>query len=211
LIRLGFDARSTDEGRSPYSTPDGKTKLGTKIFDERLNFYSDPWHAELPGSAAAQGGIPAKKLFLVRNGVLENLEYSRYWAKQKGKEATPGPVNSVLESSAPPVALEEMIKSMERGLLVSRFWYIRNVDPRTLLFTGLTRDGLWYVEHGKIQYPVRNFRFNQSVLELLAPGNVEMIGKSERVSSSESQGNSSSMFPALKLKEFHFSSHSDAV
>ena len=211
LIRLGFDARSSDEGRSPYSAPEGKTKLGQQIFDERLNFYSDPWHPELPASAAAQGGIPAQKVFFVRNGVLENLHYTRYWAKEKEKEPTPGPVNSILESTAPPVSLQDMIKSTERGLLVSRFWYIRGVDPRTALFTGLTRDGVWYIERGAIQYPVRNFRFNQSVLELLAPGNVEMIGVSERVSGSESQGRSASLTPALKVKQFHFTSLSEAV
>jgi predicted Zn-dependent protease len=211
LIRLGFDARSADEGRSPYSAPGGKTKIGQQIFDERLSFYSNPWHPELPGSSAAQAGIPAREVFFVRKGVLENLHYSRYWAKEKGKEPTPGPVNSILESSAPPVTVEEMIKSTKRGLLVSRFWYIRSVDPRTALFTGLTRDGVWYIENGKIQYPVRNFRFNQSVLELLAPGNVEMIGASERVSGSESQGGSASLTPALKVKEFHFTSQSEAV
>jgi predicted Zn-dependent protease len=211
LIRLGFDARSADEGRSPYSAPGGMTRLGQQIFDERLNFHSDPWHPELPGSAAAQAGIPAQKVHFVRKGVLENLHYSRYWAKEKGKEATPGPVNSILESSSPPATVEDMIKSMERGLLVSRFWYIRSVDPRTALFTGLTRDGVWYIEHGKIQYPVRNFRFNQSVLELLAPGNVEMIGAPERVSGSESQGSSASLTPALKVKQFHFTSLSEAV
>jgi predicted Zn-dependent protease len=211
LIRLSFDARSADEGRSPYSLPEGKTKLGEKIMDERLGFYSDPWHPELPGSSAAQAGLPAQKIHFVRHGVLQTLHYSRYWAKEKGKAPTPGPVNSILESSTPPVTLEAMIASMERGLLVSRFWYIRSVDPRTALFTGLTRDGLWYIENGKIQYPVRNFRFNQSVLQLLAPGNVELIGKSERVSSSESQGRNASLTPALKVKEFHFSSLSDAV
>jgi predicted Zn-dependent protease len=79
------------------------------------------------------------------------------------------------------------------------------------LFTGLTRDGVWYIEDGKIRYPVRNFRFNQSVLELLAPGNVEMIGNSERVSGSESQGRSASLTPALSVKAFHLTSHSDAV
>ena len=76
---------------------------------------------------------------------------------------------------------------------------------------GLTRDGVWYIEKGKIQYPVRNFRFNQSVLELLAPGNVEMIGASERVSGSESQGRGASLTPALKVKQFHFTSLSEAV
>src|SRR5437016_6089209 len=111
LIRLGFDARSADEGRSPYSAPGGKTKIGQQIFDERLSYYSDPWHPELPGSAAAQGGIPAQKVHFVRNGMLENLHYSRYWAKEKGKEPTPGPVNSILESSAPHATVEDMIKS----------------------------------------------------------------------------------------------------
>jgi predicted Zn-dependent protease len=211
LIRFGFDARSADEGRSPFAAPGGKTKLGERICDERINVYSDPWHPELPSSPAAAGGIPAQKIYFVRNGVLENLDYSRYWAKEKGLEPTPGPVNTILESSGPTASVEDMIKATQRGLLVSRFWYIRGVDPRTALSTGLTRDGVWYIEGGKIQYPVRNFRFNQSVLELLAPGNVEMIGASERVSGSESQGSGASLTPALKVKQFHFTSQSEAV
>jgi predicted Zn-dependent protease len=211
LIRFGFDARSADEGRSPYSALDGKTKLGQQILDERISIVSDPWHPELPGSPAAPEGIPAEKVYFVRNGVLENLHYSRYWAKEKGKTPTPGPVNQIIESSGPTASVEEMIKATDRGLLVSRFWYIRSVDPRTALFTGLTRDGVWLVENGKIQYPVRNFRFNQSILELLAPGNVEMIGAAERTSNSESQGRGASITPALKVKQFHFSSQSEAV
>ena len=151
---FSFDARSAEEGRSPFSAPGGKTKVGEKIFDERINVYSDPWHPELPGSKSAQGGLPAQKIYLVRNGVLENLVYSRYWARQKSKEATPGPVNSIIESSAPPVSVDDMIKSMDRGILLGRFWYIRGVDARTALQTGLTRDGIWYIEKGKIQYPV---------------------------------------------------------
>lgn len=211
FITFTFDARSAEEGRSPFSLPGGKTKVGEKIFDERLNVYSDPWHPELPGSASAQGGLPAQKIHLVRNGVLENLVYSRYWAKQKGKEPTPGPVNSIIESSQAPVSLEDMIKSMDRGILLGRFWYIRGVDARTVLQTGLTRDGIWYIEKGKIQYPVKNFRFNQSVIQLLAPGNVDMIGKPERVGSSEGQGGNAALLPALKVKAFHFSSQSEAV
>ena len=206
-----FDARSAEEGRSPFSAADGKTKVGQKVFDERINMYSDPWHPELPGSQAAQGGIPAQKFYLVRNGVLENLIYSRFWAKQKGKEPTPGPVNNIVESSTSPVPIEDMIKAMDRGLLLGRFWYIRSLDPRTISQTGLTRDGIWYIENGKIQYPVKNFRFNQSVMQLLAPGNVEMIGKPERVGSSEGQGGNASLLPALKVKEFHLSSQSEAV
>jgi predicted Zn-dependent protease len=211
LLRFNFDARSTDEGRSPYSAPGDKTRLGEKIFDERLSVYSDPWHPDLPGSASAEDGIPAQKIYFVRNGVLESLQYSRYWASEKSKTPTPGPVNTIVESSAPAASVKEMIKATDRGLLVSRFWYIRSVDPRTALFTGLTRDGVWLIEQGRIRYPVRNFRFNQSILELLAPGNVEMIGASERVSGSETQGRGASLTPALKVKQFHFTSQSEAV
>ena len=211
LIRFSFDARSADEGRSPYSAPGGKTKVGEKIIDERLSIYSDPWHPELPDSPSAQDGVPAKKIYFIRNGVLETLDYSRFWAKEKGTVPTPGPVNTIMESSAAPSTMEEMIRTMDRGLLVTRFWYIRQVDPRTALFTGLTRDGVWYIEKGKIQHPVSNFRFNQSVLELLAPGNVELIGAPERTSNSESQGRSASITPSLRVKQFHFTSQSEAV
>ena len=208
---FSFDARSAEEGRSAFSAPGGKTKLGEKVFDERINIYSDPWHPDLPGSQSAQGGLPAQKIYLVRNGVVDNLVYSRFWARQKDKEPTPGPVNTIIESSQPPVSLEDMIRSMDRGLLLGRFWYIRSLDPRTMSQTGLTRDGIWYIEKGKIQYPVKNFRFNQSLMQMLAPGNIEMIGKSERVGNSEGQGGSASLLPALKVKEFHFSSKSEAV
>ena len=211
FFAFSFDARSAEEGRSPFSAPGGKTKVGEKIFDERINIYSDPWHPELPGSQSAQGGLPAQKVILVRNGVLENLVYSRFWAKQKGKEPTPGPVNNIFESSAPAVSMDEMIRSMDRGLLLGRFWYIRGVEARTALQNGLTRDGIWYIEKGKIQYPVRNFRFNQSLLELLAPGNIDMIGKPERVGSSEGQGGNAALLPALKVNKFHFTSQSEAV
>ncbi len=208
---FGFDARNADEGRSPFSAPGGKTKLGQQIFDSRINIYSDPWHPELPGSPFAQSGIPAQRVHLVRNGVLENLIYSRFWAKQKEKQPTPGPVNNIMASATAPATIDEMIKSTNRGLLIGRFWYIRSVDPRTALQTGLTRDGVWYVENGKIQHAVNNFRFNQSLMQLLAPGNVEMIGAPERVGSSEGQGNVAAMLPALKVKQFTFTSQSEAV
>jgi predicted Zn-dependent protease len=206
-----FNARTAEEGRSVYSAPGGKTRLGEKIFDERINIYSDPWHPDLPGSQSAQGGIPAEKIYLVRNGVLENLVYNRPWAKQKGKEATPGPVNTILESSARPATIEEMIKSTKRGILVSRFWYIRSTDARTASSTGLTRDGVWFIEEGKVAYPVKNFRFNQSMTQMLAPGNVEMIGVPERVGGSEGGGGGGAVLPALKIKAFNFTSQSEAV
>ena len=206
-----FNARSAEEGRSVYSALGGKTRLGERIFDERINIYSDPWHPDVPGSQSAQGGIPAEKIYLVRNGVLENLVYNRSWAKQKGKDPTPGPVNTILESSGQPATIEEMIRSTKRGILVSRFWYIRGTNPRNASSTGLTRDGVWFIEDGKIAYPVKNFRFNQSMTEMLAPGNVEMIGKPERVGGSEGGGGGGALLPALKIKAFNFTSQSEAV
>lgn len=205
-LSFQFDARSAEEGRSPYSLAGGKTRLGQKIFDERLNIYSDPWNAELPASSSAQGGTPAQKIFLVKNGTLENLIYSRFWARRSGKEPTPGPVNTIMESSEKAASLEEMVASTPKGLIISRFWYIRATDPRTASVTGLTRDGIWLIENGRVTTPVRNFRFNQSMIQMLAQGNVEMIGAPERVG----DGNAA-LLPALKLKAFNFTSASDAV
>lgn len=206
---FGFNARNAEEGRSVFSAQGGKTKLGEKIFDEKITIYSDPWHPDLPGSKSAQGGIPAQRISMVDKGVLKTLTYNRFWAKQKGVEPTPGPVNTILETSGPTSSIEEMIKSTERGIIVGRFWYIRQTDPRTASSTGLTRDGVWWIENGKIAYPLRNFRFNQSTVRMLAPGNVLMVGKPERVGSSE--GGGGSLLPALKVKEFNFTSQSEAV
>jgi len=206
-----FDARRADEGRSPFSAPSGKTRLGEQVFDERIHVFSDPWHPELPGSHSTREGIPAAKIYLVRNGVVENLTYNRFWAREKEKQPTPGPVNTILESAGPAASMEEMIEGSDGCLLVSRFFYIRSVDPRTALFTGLTRDGVWYIEKGKIAYAVRNFRFNQSVLQMLAPGNVEMIGVPERIEGEGSGTNGGMLVPTLKLKRFHFASQSDAI
>jgi predicted Zn-dependent protease len=135
--------------------------------------------------------------------VIENLVYSRYWAQEKKREATPGPTNYILEGTGAPVSMDDMIKGMKRGLLISRFWYVRAVDPRTLVLTGLTRDGLWWIENGQIKNPVRNLRFNQSVLTMLAPGNVEAVGQPQR--------NAPYMVPPLKLGAFTFTSISDAI
>lgn len=206
LIRFltnAFDARTADEGRSAFSAKDGKTRLGEALFSDRLSLYSDPMHGDLPAVPSTDEGIPASRLSLIKSGVLENLEYSRFWAQERKQEPTAGPVNYIMESSQPATTTDDMIKGMDRGLLISRFWYVRLVDPRTLVLTGLTRDGLWWVEKGQIRHPVRNLRFNQSVLAMLAPWNVEAIGAPQRLSPL--------MVPALKLSAFAFTSISDAI
>ncbi|MDP1571337.1 MAG: TldD/PmbA family protein [Vicinamibacterales bacterium] len=206
LVRFltnSLDARTADEGRSAFSGKDGQTRVGEALFNERLNLYSDPMHPDMPATPSTAEGVPASRLSLIKNGVLENLEYSRFWAQQRKREATPGPVNYILESSQAPTSLDDMITGMARGLVISRFWYVRLIDGRSIMLTGLTRDGLWWVDKGRIQYPVRNLRFNQSVLAMLAPWNVEAIGVPER--------RSPMMVPALKLSGFTFTSVSDAI
>jgi predicted Zn-dependent protease len=203
FLTNSFDARTADEGRSAFSAKDGKTRVGEKLFHERINLYSDPMHTVMPSVPSTDEGIPAAKLSLISGGTLEHLEYSRFWAQEKKLAPTPGPVNYIMESSQPGVPVEAMIKGMERGLLISRFWYVRLVDPRTIVLTGLTRDGLWWIDKGRISHPVRNLRFNQSVLAMLAPWNVDAIGVSQRLSPM--------MVPALKLNSFTFTSISDAI
>ncbi len=203
FLANSFDARTAEEGRSAFSARDGKTRVGDALFSDRINLYSDPMHAELPAVPATDEGIPASRLSLITGGVLENLEYSRFWAGEKKREPTAGPVNYILESTTAPVSVDDMVAGMDRGLLISRFWYVRLVDPRTIVLTGLTRDGLWWVEKGQIRHPVRNLRFNQGVLAMLAPWNVDAIGAPQRLSPF--------MVPPLALAAFTFTSISDAI
>ena len=206
---MSFDARNADEGRSVFSLSSGTTRVGTKLFDPRINIVSDPFRPELSKFTASDEGVPAQTTYLVRNGVLEMLRYTRFWAQQKNRQPS-GPLGLILEPSTPGVSVEEMIKTAKRALLVSRFFYIRTVDPRSASVTGLTRDGVWYVENGEIKYPVRNFRFNQSIVLMLGPGNVDAIGVPERVASSEG-GTDPLLVPALRLNAFNFTSQSDAI
>ena len=203
FLTNSFDARTAEEGRSPFSGKDGKTRVGEPLFSDRINLYSEPAHPDLPAAPSTGEGIAASRLPLIEKGVLENLHYSRFWAQERKREPTPGPVNYIMESTQPPVALAEMIKSMKRGLLISRFWYVRLVDPRMIVLTGLTRDGLWWIENGQVRHPVRNLRFNQSVLAMLAPRNVEAVGTPHRLSPF--------MVPPLQLGSFTFTSVSDAI
>jgi predicted Zn-dependent protease len=160
-------------------------------------------HPELPAVPSTAEGVPAARLSIIKAGVLENLDYSRFWAQERQRQPTPGPVNYIVEGTQPAATMDAMIKGMARGLVISRFWYVRLVDPRTIVLTGLTRDGLWWVENGQVRHPVRNLRFNQSVLAMLAPWNVEAIGAPQRLSPF--------LVPSLKLNAFTFTSISDAV
>lgn len=194
-----FNARTADEGRSFMSKEGGGTKLGEKIVDERINAYSDPGNALVPGRTWNGSGLPVKRKDWLKNGVVDNLFYSRYWAKEKGVDPVPFPSNIIMEGGD--ASLEDLIKDTEKGVLVTRMWYIRTVDPQTLLYTGLTRDGTFYIENGKIKHPVKNFRFNESPIIML--NNLETLGQQVRIDGD--------LIPYMKIRDFTFSSLSDAV
>jgi predicted Zn-dependent protease len=204
-----MDARLADEGRSFLSKKGGGTRVGEKMFDERVTIYSDPMNPDAPGTPFGGGGgrfggggsdgRPQERVTWVEKGVVKNTYYSRYWADKKGVKAIAPPSNFIFEGGTQSVA--DMIKSTERGILVTRLWYIRPVDPQTLLYTGLTRDGTFYIENGQIKFPVKNFRFNESPIIML--NNLEALGKPVRVNGS--------LVPPMKIRDFTFSSLSDAV
>jgi predicted Zn-dependent protease len=195
----GFNARTADEGRSYMSKKGGGTRLGDKLFDEKVNIISDPLHPDLPFSPFAGDGRAQQRNVWVENGVVKKLSYDRYWAQQKGMESVPQPGRIMMLGGTS--SIEDMIKNTEKGILVTRFWYIRNVDQQTLLLTGLTRDGTFYIENGKIQFPIKNFRFNESPVIML--NNVEELGKPERTDNM--------IVPPMKIRDFTFTSLSDAV
>ncbi len=194
-----IDARTADEGRSFMSKEGGGTKIGEKIVDERVNLWSDPLSPEVPTGTWNGAGQALKKTSWIENGVVKNLAYSRYWAAQKGVDPIPYPDNLIMGGGD--ASLEDLIKSTKKGILVTRLWYIRTVDPQTLLYTGLTRDGTFYIENGQIKYPVKNFRFNESPIIML--NNLETLGKQVRIN-----GN---LIPYMKIRDFTFTSLSDAV
>jgi predicted Zn-dependent protease len=147
----------------------------------------------------------------IENGVLKNLAYDRFWADKQGKPPTPFAGGFRLDTAGAAASLEELIKGVDRGLLVTRFWYIRAVDQRTLLFTGITRDGVFLIEKGAISRAVNNFRFNESPVTML--NNLVAAGRPERVSSSESGdvGGPAVVVPPLVVRDFTFTSVSEAV
>ena len=203
-----FDARQADEGRSFFSKRGGGNRLGEKLFDERVTIISNPAEKNAETSPFTNAGQPVQREVWVEKGVLKSLAYSRFWAMKQGVAPKANPSNFVM--SGGDASLDDMIKSVKRGVLITRFWYIRGLNPRVISFTGLTRDGTFLIENGKIARPVTNFRFNQSLSELLA--NVEVLGRPTRVAADESgAAGTPVMVPPLKVRNFTLASVSDAI
>ncbi|HBK45434.1 MAG TPA: peptidase C69 [Xanthomonadaceae bacterium] len=200
-----FDARMADEGRSFLSRKGGGNKLGEQVYDPRVNITADPWDPRAPVMPWDQEGLPREKMAIVENGKIANLQYSRYWAQKNGKRAIGEPGNLLMAGGDKSIA--ELVRTTEKGILVTRTWYIRMVDPQTVLLTGLTRDGTFYIENGQIKYPLKNFRFNESPVIML--NNIDELGRPVRVAGDES--NFVMMIPPMRLRDFTFTSLSDAV
>ncbi len=188
----GFDQRAKDEGRSPFS--DFDAMLG------RLSFYSDPAEAAFPTVAFSSDGQALAKSVWLDEGKLQQLFTNRYWANKNGLAVKPAPNNLVLSGDG--TSLDELIRSTDDGILVTRFWYIRSTDARTLGFTGMTRDGTYRIENGEVTHPVVDMRWNESVLRVLD----NVVASGRPVATGEFM---SMAMPALKVEDFHFSSLSN--
>jgi predicted Zn-dependent protease len=205
LMAFAMDARSADEGRSAFVKQSGGNKIGEKIVDDRVSIISDPSDPQILAQPFDGQGLPSNRQVWVENGVLKQLFYTRFWAQKQGKAPTGFPTNVKMLGGN--TTLDQMIASTPRGILITRLWYLRQVDPRTILYTGLTRDGTFLIENGKIARSVRNFRFNDSPLFLL--NNVEALGPSIRIAGTE--GGGAIVMPSVKAREFNFTSLSEAV
>jgi PmbA protein len=184
-------------------------RLGKKVFGDNITIWDDAYHPLQSGPPHDGEGLPRQKVLLVDRGVPKNLVYSRATAKKMEAKPTghgfslpneygEAPMNLVF--SGGDKSTEEMIRTTERGILVTRLWYIREVDPYEKILTGMTRDGTFLIENGRVAGGVRNFRFNQSVIEMLS--NVEMLGPVVRAAGEESF---EMVVPPMKVRDFHFS------
>ena len=207
LIQQAIAARNADEGRSFFSKAGGGNKIGEKVVDSRVTIVSDPNDPELRVGAFTFEGMPTRRVVWIENGIVRNLNYDRYWAQRQNVEPTAAPGG--FRMSGGDASIADMVASTQRGILVTRFWYIRPVDPRTILYTGLTRDGTFLIENGRVTRSIKNMRWNESPIFLL--NNVEMLGRPVRVNSDESGDGSNVIVPPVKARDFNFTSLSDAV
>jgi len=198
-----FSATAIADGRSFL-----RDRIGAKLFGDNITIYDDAYHPLQAGAPFDGEGVPRHKLTLVDQGVVRDVPYCRQAAHAAGVEPTghgfplpneygEAPMNIVIAGGATP--LEEMIASTPRGILVTRLWYIREVDPYEKIMTGMTRDGTFLIEDGRVTRGVRNFRFNQALPEMLS--NVEALSPSVRASGEEAFD---MVVPAMKIRTFHF-------
>ncbi|SDK52228.1 Predicted Zn-dependent protease or its inactivated homolog [Nonomuraea maritima] len=214
-------ARDALDGRSVFAKPGGGTRVGEQLASLPLTLSSDPGvdgiacapfvtaHASSRDGSVFDNGLPLAPTDWIKDGRLEALLQTRYSAELSGLPVTPGVDNLILRGPGDGPSLEQMISSTRRGLLVTCLWYIREVDPQTLLLTGLTRDGVYLVEDGEVVGEVNNFRFNESPVDLL--GRASEAGASERTLPREwNEYFQRTVMPALRVPDFNMSTVSQA-
>jgi predicted Zn-dependent protease len=201
-----MNARRAMEGRSYLSAPEGETKLGQRLLAPIVTIETDPLHPVAPGRAWAGEQLPARPTVWYRSGSVEALQFDRWWAAQNGVDAVPGSTNLVMRGEER--SLEDLIRETERAVLVTRLWYIRMLNPSDLTLTGLTRDGTFWIEGGRISHAVNNFRWNESPVRFFE--RAEALSRPQRVAN-EDWAVSPSYVPAVRASAFRFSSVSPAV
>ncbi len=185
-------------------------RVGEKLFGDNINVRDDVFHPLQAGPPFDGEGIPRQRVNLVKQGTIKALVYARATARKMGKDPTghgfplpneygEAPMNIVMDGGKS--SIDDMVRSTLRGLLVTRLWYIREVDPYQKILTGMTRDGTFWIEDGEVRHSVKNLRFNQSVIDMLC--HVEAMGVPQRTAGEESF---EMVVPAMKIKEFNFSS-----
>jgi predicted Zn-dependent protease len=198
-----FSATAISDGRSFL-----RDRIGQKLFGGNITIHDDAYHPLQAGAPFDGEGVPRRKLALVDQGVVRDVAFCRQAAHAAGVEPTghgfplpnefgEAPANIVIAGGTTPI--EDMIASTARGILVTRLWYIREVDPYEKIMTGMTRDGTFLIEDGRLARGVRNFRFNQALPEMLS--NVEALSPEERASGEEAFD---MVVPAMKVRDFHF-------
>ena len=192
LAWMGFEALAYQEGRSFMVG-----KIGEKIADESVSIWDDGQDPRTNVDAFDCEGIGKQRVDLIKNGIASGILYDSYTARREGKKSTGHACGSNIIMQPGDASIEEMIKSTKRGILVTRFHYTNIAHLMTASFTGMTRDGTFLIENGKIARPVKNLRFTQSILEALA--NVDAIGRDALLEGGV-------YAPALKVKKFRFSS-----
>ncbi len=199
-----MDARAADEGRSFMSRTDNSgqpmgNRVGEKLFSPLVQIQRNPAHSLLQSGRFFGNGLGNSYLEVVRDGIPQTLSYNRYWAQQQGQEPNGSLFPIVMDGGEQ--TIDDLIAETERGILVTRAWYVRYVNPRTLEVTGMTRDGTFWIEEGKIAHPIKNLRFNQSLPGMLK--NLEAVGVTKRCGAS--------VIPTCKVNNFHFSSITDSI
>jgi predicted Zn-dependent protease len=206
LAMHGFNGRAIEEGRS-------FARIGEAQFDASISLADDVAHPMAVGTSFDAEGTPKRRVDLVKEGITSGVIHDRRTAKALGATSTGNaaagagpwgalPANLVLEGG--PASREDLTAGVERGLLVTDFWYTRILDPRTQVVTGLTRNGVWLIEDGRIVRPVTNLRFTQSFLEALGPGNVRAVGSDLTLVGGATFGVGAYVAPSLHLASWNF-------